>query len=1041
MPRAVILTALPVEYSAVRAHLRDLQEEVHPNNTIYERGKFVTGDETWDVGIVEIGAGNPSAALEAERAISHFKPAVILFVGVAGGVKDVKLGDVVASTKVYGYESGKAEETFKPRPEIGLAGYGLEQRARAEARKDDWLKRIAGTASIPRVFVAPIAAGEKVIASKKSDVYQFLRSNYGDAVAVEMEGFGFLEAARANQKVSAMIIRGISDLIDGKTKSDRSGHQEIASCNASAFAFEVLAKLRNGEKLTSNHDKDRGKPINSMFFGREEDIESLNLVAKRAKIVVIQAAGGVGKTTFAKQYLEGLGCNLVTINIAREAKNVVLAEMIVEALFRNICPEILALEFKQNLLTLSDKLKGRKHGILIDNLELALNRDGEFIDRNFVKLLEVLSDSSVQSLTLLTSRQSLHESNIHEIVNYSLKGLSVNVWQKFFDYRQIKINTNSRVLSEINSAYGGNAIAMQCIASEIAHYYKFNLEDFWQANNESLLRNSTLRQLVTFQFERLKELNFDAYQLLCSMGCGRYQDIPTLPETALLFLLGDRPSREKKWVINSLKDLFLIEHKSNEYWLHPMIREEAYDRLNSIEKKAANIGIAKFYVKNARDFAKTELDRVISNFEAIHHYYEAEKFDECYQVLLSILKAEKDIENLQCSENLWLYVNKIVRVCEALNVKLTGLNKAMVLIPLGVLYPEIGKNIKAVAASQSILEITHAIIENDSNIQKLMFACVSALLISARANKFIGEFLEALESCEKAIKLVKNAHKKLDGSKRIEIHSSKLRYWESLALYELGTVYLERAKLKGSFLEASKALSCITNSAFLAVNSNTSREILGFLDTPTTEIPGRLKTHIDEYYAKKKNELRDSNYTTKFRILYNVGRCLNLINLYTISQSVLEQALSSLPETDNLNRTWSYLELALCSQSNKKAEELYQKALEKYEYSTTLCQTSILLEYGNFRYKQGYYADAIQVYLKLEELLKETEFEAQKALSYYKICLTYLKLSIDERPTIGGKAIPIFDYLKKYKRICDNLKISYIASYDKLDLEIQECPQ
>jgi nucleoside phosphorylase len=124
---------------------------------------------------VAIGAGNPGAALEAERSIAYFKPDVILFVGVAGGIKEkeVRLGDVVASTKVYAYESGKAEEIFKPRPEIGLAAYGLEQRARVEARKPDWLIRISTTDSIARVFVAPIAAGEKVMASTKSDVYQW----------------------------------------------------------------------------------------------------------------------------------------------------------------------------------------------------------------------------------------------------------------------------------------------------------------------------------------------------------------------------------------------------------------------------------------------------------------------------------------------------------------------------------------------------------------------------------------------------------------------------------------------------------------------------------------------------------------------------------------------------------------------------------------------------------------------------------------------------------------------------------------------------
>lgn len=73
-PLAVVLTALPVEYAAVRSFLKNITEDNHPEGTVYERGLFSHNGKEWEVVIVEIGAGNVRAAVEAERALNFYTP-------------------------------------------------------------------------------------------------------------------------------------------------------------------------------------------------------------------------------------------------------------------------------------------------------------------------------------------------------------------------------------------------------------------------------------------------------------------------------------------------------------------------------------------------------------------------------------------------------------------------------------------------------------------------------------------------------------------------------------------------------------------------------------------------------------------------------------------------------------------------------------------------------------------------------------------------------------------------------------------------------
>ncbi|MBM2621807.1 phosphorylase [Actinoplanes sp. LDG1-06] len=243
---AVVLTAIGVEYMAVRSFLTDLGTLVHPAGTVYEAGRFATDDVDWTVVLAETGTGNNIAAIETSRALDAFRPSIAMFVGVAGGVKDVDVGDVVAADYVYGYESSKVTETFQPRIKTFGCGYPLVQRARTVRRSDLWHKRLQSSER-PKAYVGPIASGEQVIAGSNTQTHALLQTHCGDTLAVEMEGWGFLFAAHTNGDVPAIVVRGISDLTADKEPEQDRARQPIAAEHAAAFAFELLATIEAPE--------------------------------------------------------------------------------------------------------------------------------------------------------------------------------------------------------------------------------------------------------------------------------------------------------------------------------------------------------------------------------------------------------------------------------------------------------------------------------------------------------------------------------------------------------------------------------------------------------------------------------------------------------------------------------------------------------------------------------------------------------------------------------------------------------------------------
>jgi nucleoside phosphorylase len=246
MLRALILTALSKEYKAVLRYLKNVSPRSTEGGTQYEVGRFEGKAAAWEVALAETGMGNTRAGVQASFLLSDWRPDLMIFVGIAGGVHDVALGDVVAADQVFYYELAKVRggNDTTTRVETYRTAHNLVECAKSVSKRESWKHRVAGTdASQAKVHVAPIAAGEKVVASTDSTIYQWLRANLEKVVAVDMEDYGALAAAYMSGGVPTLVVRSISDLLSGKSEADRKGSQEVASERAAAFALEVLSEL------------------------------------------------------------------------------------------------------------------------------------------------------------------------------------------------------------------------------------------------------------------------------------------------------------------------------------------------------------------------------------------------------------------------------------------------------------------------------------------------------------------------------------------------------------------------------------------------------------------------------------------------------------------------------------------------------------------------------------------------------------------------------------------------------------------------------
>ncbi|MCG8419258.1 MAG: hypothetical protein MJE77_15095 [Proteobacteria bacterium] len=239
-----ILTALPEELDAVLGHAGDWTKIPAGEGKI--RTYYATrkgGRKVVTASALSMGQLN--AALLARDVLLEHAPDYFLLAGIAGGLGDARLGDVVVSDQIVDYELQKVRDSG---PDVRWSVYrsdpGLLDAA-LNFRSDDWKSKI-GTPrpdgqdkSRTQLHVGVVLSGNKVIAS--ANAAGALRSVWTKSAALEMEATGVAAALyQSAERPGFMMVKGVCDRAD--SRKDDQWH-EFASHAAAAYCWAILDVL------------------------------------------------------------------------------------------------------------------------------------------------------------------------------------------------------------------------------------------------------------------------------------------------------------------------------------------------------------------------------------------------------------------------------------------------------------------------------------------------------------------------------------------------------------------------------------------------------------------------------------------------------------------------------------------------------------------------------------------------------------------------------------------------------------------------------
>jgi len=200
--------------------------------------------------VVWTGVGKVNAAMTTTLLIEHFKPARVIFTGIAGAVDpNLEPGDIVIAKRTAHHDMGtlwpegiehggvRSRLTGEDNPVFFPADPNLLAAADCAARKTvfDPITLQSGQRP-PRIVTGTVVTGDSFVASKEK--CKELEEKLG-ADAVEMEGAAVAQVCY-QRDIGCIVIRSMSDKADESAVMDKQIFYAMAARNSASLVAGII---------------------------------------------------------------------------------------------------------------------------------------------------------------------------------------------------------------------------------------------------------------------------------------------------------------------------------------------------------------------------------------------------------------------------------------------------------------------------------------------------------------------------------------------------------------------------------------------------------------------------------------------------------------------------------------------------------------------------------------------------------------------------------------------------------------------------------